>query len=258
MTNENPKVSENSMRALYSKKDILLEIGLEMAKEKAKLEQSELPKRYHEARLALFDRLLAKVKDMRFLGINPGHNWYYVVYADVYGAKVELIYGTADENVYRVQRVVFAEVKAKLISAEDYGTAYNYPGDTIRRWIRRGKLPSAIKQGRSWSISELALPKGRGYEFRTYEWDRAECNFEDEMAFLNAYDGISLEQLKDGDFFIIPRIRDHCGLFIDVLPLAVKPDQEGKRLNQREKEHFELKLIENPFVRVLTAKLETE
>lgn len=249
------KMNGKSMRFLYNKEEILMEIGRELELEEKEMESGDTPRRLHEARHDLFSKLLVKAKEMEFLELSPEGDWYYLVLADIYGAKVQLSYSCEEKNKLNIQGAIFAEVKAKFITADEYGAFYNYPGDTIRRWIRRGKLPSAQKLGRSWVISQIEIPKGRGYAFRTYEWDRAECIFEGDMAFLNAYDGISLEQLKDGRFFLIPRTREACGLFANVVPLSEDMNQTGFVATQREKEHFELKLIENPFVKVLTRKL---
>ena len=55
-------------------------------------------------------------------------------------------------------------VPSALLSVEEYAAVYNVSVTTVRQWIRRGKIRSAIKNGCEWSIPELAAVSGRGYQ----------------------------------------------------------------------------------------------
>lgn len=204
----------------------------------------------YNANLRLLDSLYNKVKAMEVLALDPNSDWFYVVLLESPGAKVELINAKYQENeILNYQKIIFAEIKARLLDCEEYGRQYGVNGGTVRQWIRRGKLPEAVKIGSGWRVSEISAPNGRSYEFRMYTWDRAEVVFEEEMSFLNEYDGVSLEQLKDGDFIIIPRKNAECGIIVNAEHYSKNPAQEGKRLTVKEKEAFELKLIEHPFIK---------
>lgn len=248
------------MKIFFNKKEILEGIKADIDARLAGLTTSKLPSSYNMANIRIMQELLAKVEDLEFLPLPKNCGWNYIVYADEYGAKVELMYGYNKDGKIKLQRICFAEVKARMLASEEYGKDYNASAGLIRQWIRRGKLPNAQKYGALWRISELAVPEGRGYKFRIYTWNRAECVFENELAFLNTYDAVSLEQCKDGRFAIIPRTNHACGMLVNAYPLSEKPQQEAIFMTQKEKEALELKLIEHPFTKHQTcsAFLEVE
>lgn len=252
MTQEKP---EKQMQSCFNKKEILAEIQKKIDERYELLKISMDPAAHSMTKIRIFEELLAKVDKMLFLPLKSNDFWSYVVYADEYGAKVELICGYYTDTKIRLQRTVFAEVKARMLDSETYGLIHGIGAGTVRQWIRRGKLPNAMKVGSVWLISELALPKGRGYDFRVYVWDRAECYFEEDLAWLNNYDGVSLEQRQPDEFVIIPRTKHECGELVDVFPQSQQPELEGIVMDQKRKESFELKLIENPFVKHRTFAL---
>lgn len=252
MTQEKP---EKQAQGCFNKQEILAEIQRQIDERYAQLDTSRFPSAYNMAKIRILKELLAKSEKMLFLTLKPNEIWAYVVYADEYGAKVELICGYYTDTSITIQRTVFAEIKARMLDSEAYGHIYKVGAGSVRQWIRRGKLPNAMKVGSVWLISELALPKGRGYDFRVYVWDRAECYFEEDLAWLNNYDGVSLEQRQPDEFVIIPRTKHECGELVDVFPQSQQPELEGIVMDQKRKESFELKLIENPFVKHRTFAL---
>ena len=56
----------------------------------------------------------------------------------------------------------------KLLTVDDYATRNKTGQVTVRQWIRRGKLRSAIKIGGEWRIPEISDPPTRGYTPVTY------------------------------------------------------------------------------------------
>lgn len=249
------KKTEKQMKNCFNKEEILAEIQREIDERYEQLKISMDPAAPSMTKIRIYEELSAKVDKMLFLPLHLNDLWSYVVYADEYGAKVELICGYYTDTKLILQRTVFAEVKARMLDSETYGLLHNIGAGTVRQWIRRGKLPNAMKVGTVWLISELALPKGRGYDFRVYVWDRAECYFDEDLAWLNNYDGVSLEQRQPDEFVIIPRTKHECGELVDVFPQSQQPELEGIVMDQKRKESFELKLIENPFVKHRTFAL---
>lgn len=61
-------------------------------------------------------------------------------------------------------------VHAILLSAEEFASQHHVAAPTIRVWIRRGKIRSAVKVGNTWKIPELASPISRSYESASYQW----------------------------------------------------------------------------------------
>ena len=53
------------------------------------------------------------------------------------------------------------DVKSKLLTVEEYGERYGVGPGTVRQWIRRGKIRSAMKAGKEWRIPELVEMKQR-------------------------------------------------------------------------------------------------
>lgn len=62
-------------------------------------------------------------------------------------------------------------VHAVLLSAEEFAVLHHVAAPTIRVWIRRGKIRSAVKVGNTWKIPELASPICRSYESASYKWE---------------------------------------------------------------------------------------
>lgn len=56
----------------------------------------------------------------------------------------------------------------KLLTVDEYATRNKTGQVTVRQWIRRGKLRSAIKIGGEWRIPEISDPPTRGYTPVTY------------------------------------------------------------------------------------------
>lgn len=61
-------------------------------------------------------------------------------------------------------------VRAALLSTEEFAALHHVAGPTIRVWIRRGKIRSAVKVGNTWKIPELASPICHSYESVSYQW----------------------------------------------------------------------------------------
>lgn len=78
-------------------------------------------------------------------------------------------------------------VKSKRLTVEEYAKIYGVEQGTVRQWIRRGKIRSAMKYGNEWRIPELVEPPRRGYFFGQYQWTEPLSDLPDEYAFLANY-----------------------------------------------------------------------
>ncbi len=139
-------------------------------------------------------------------------------------------------------------VRAKLLTVEQYAQAYDVTTTTVRQWIRRGKIRSAIKQGSEWRIPELAEIMERGYSDGHYERMEYLTDLPEEYAFLNDYQYVDINQNKeDRNLYDV--------LFSMKFDAMEYPESEWNqffksvRMDRKEREKFELYLISSPFVR---------
>lgn len=247
------------MYSNFNKEDLIDSMQEEIAKIEAEAKVGKRPSFYYAAKLQLVKDMLAKLEKSAVLELEMDSEWSYIYQLDVYGLRIYLIYDSIDEEdniVY--QRSVFLEVKARPMTSEVYAELYGVDDTTVRQWIRRGKLPAVRKIGGEWRLTELMIPRGRGYDFRLYGWDRNGANFTGDLAFLQKYDGVSLEQLGTDRYFICPRYRNGQSVFINLHAKSEDAALEGIEMNQKEKQFFELKLLEHPDVHYETNRLEVK
>ena len=62
-------------------------------------------------------------------------------------------------------------VDSKLLTVEEYADRYRVETVTVRQWIRRGKIRTAIKYGNEWRIPELTELPTRGRSDALYFLD---------------------------------------------------------------------------------------
>lgn len=127
-------------------------------------------------------------------------------------------------------------IKADLLTVEQYAQAYGVTTTTVRQWIRRGKIRTAMKQGNEWRIPELAEVKDRGYQYIQYKWDEYLTGFPEEYSFINDYNLISIQQNSE-----------HKDMF-DVSFSGKGSEEKNVQMDKVEREKFELLLISNPFI----------
>ncbi len=93
--------------------------------------------------------------------------------------------------------------KSKLLSLEEYGLIYGVAGDTVRQWIRRGKIRSAVKLGSEWRIPELSDKPIRGYSAGHYRWSADITDPLEEIFDMNNFDNIHIMALEGADEWCI-------------------------------------------------------
>ena len=131
------------------------------------------------------------------------------------------------------QTFELVKVPSALLTVEEYATIYNVGVTTVRQWIRRGKIRSAIKNGREWSIPELAEVSGRGYQSGSYSWTCHLNDLPDEFAFLNEAQSVFICQNKENK---------------DLYDISVGIKQKV-HMSTADKERLELMLISHPLVK---------
>ena len=161
---------------LRTKEQLLKSIECQIEEFKEQAEKSTDNQVYYSCVARLLSQLEEKVKEATFP--NSLEDWWYYTYS-LYtdGIKLHLsrVEWSTDASTIRGNTELcfpLIEVPAKLLTSAEYAAAYGVQPVTVRQWIRRGKLRSAVKFGTEWGISELETPaKERGYTDAWYYWD---------------------------------------------------------------------------------------
>ena len=139
-------------------------------------------------------------------------------------------------------------VKARFLTVEQYAQAYDVTTTTVRQWIRRGKIHTAIKRGSEWRIPELAEAASRGYKYRQYEREEYLTDLPAEYAFFNDYDYVSFEQDDEHkDMFNVVFSKEYDANTVTDEE-EIRKTYKEMQMGRIEREKFELYLISNPFV----------
>ena len=95
----------------------------------------------------------------------------------------------------RDQRFTLIEVPAKLLTVSEFAQLHGILEVTVRLWIRRGKIRSAVKAGKEWRIPELAeLRKDRGYVPCRYNWSAELTDLPDKFRWINRFESALFAQ----------------------------------------------------------------
>ena len=101
-------------------------------------------------------------------------------------------------------RYVLLRIADDVLSVSEYAELYGVEVGTVRQWIRRGKIRTAIKLGNQWIIPKLTMPPSRGYQGAQYRWDPPLKDLPEEYSFLNEYKLATFRQDdKDRTKFIV-------------------------------------------------------
>ena len=236
---------------LRTKEDLLKDIdSLLEAIETESQNDTKHSKAYYTRYTALVSRFRAEVERRTFPDKMAGW-WAYSYDVQETGITLELIhYYTPDLNDEGYIDALCAEtrfdllhIKTKLLTVEQYAQAYEVTTTTVRQWIRRGKLRSAVKQGSEWRIPELAEVRDRGYQCVRYARAEFLSDVPEEYSFINDYDFIHIEQNKENKnlFTLSFDIRSDDSD-------EIKKHHKEMQVDTKEREKFELFLISNPFV----------
>ncbi|MBQ5564614.1 MAG: helix-turn-helix domain-containing protein [Clostridia bacterium] len=229
---------------MITKRDILTNIHFEKNIIKKKTEEgSTQSQAYYRIAYELLERLEVKVENTRIFDAPEGY-WAYSFEINSQGVILYLEYYNSvdfDENKnlsfsYIGETFPIITVKTRLLTVEEYARMYEVETVTVRQWIRRGKIRTAIKFGKEWRIPELTQVPSRGYRMGQYKWEESLSDLPLEYEFLNKYNLATLYQDdKDKNLY-------HVNFS--------KEGEESTYLtcNIREREKIEMILITNPLV----------
>lgn len=200
----------------------------------------------------LFKQFHTVIENTRFFDqLEPW--WCYEYEVNESGITLHLQYvdGVTFEDEDTLSSVTVGEdfelvkVSTRLLTVEEYAKIYDVSVGTVRQWIRRGKIRSAVKTGSEWRIPELTEITGRGYSTGYYHWSDTLVNLPEEYAFLEEYSSLFIEQSEaDKNQFSVT-----CY------------GKEGKHLEKimetKEREKFELYLISHPLIKASEEALGT-
>ena len=140
-------------------------------------------------------------------------------------------------------------IRAKLLTAEQYAQIYGVTTTTVRQWIRRGKIRTAMKVGSEWRIPELAEIMTRGYRWGRYYRKEVLTDLPEAYAFFNDYDFVMIGQNSDRkDLFDVTIGKKHDYLGWESEEEMIRQNYKDIQMDQKEREKFELYLISNPFI----------
>ena len=88
-------------------------------------------------------------------------------------------------------------IRARFLTAEQYAEKHKAANATVRVWVRRGKIRSAMKTEKGWMIPELASPITRGFTAASYRWDVPLEGMPRGFEWLHEPGGINIVQRKD-------------------------------------------------------------
>lgn len=137
------------------------------------------------------------------------------------------------------EEYTLAEVKCNYLTVAQYAVLYGVTTTTVRQWIRRGKLRTAVKKGRDWLIPALADKPRRGFESVTYHWKVLTGDIIESFPFLAEADCVYLFQ-DDEDKKI----------FYAIIGWPGAENRQKVALTSKEREQLEIMLIALPGVQV--------
>ena len=126
-------------------------------------------------------------------------------------------------------------VKAEMLTVEDFAKRNHVLPVTVRQWIRRGKLRTAVKNGAEWRIPELTEIPVRGYRGARYEWDTKLGGLPEAFSYINDYNSAEFSQDENDK---------------NLYHIDLSDGEKDMRINCNTKgrEQLELMLISNPLV----------
>lgn len=134
--------------------------------------------------------------------------------------------------------------RLKSFTVDEFATTYGVGQGTVRQWIRRGKIRTAIKRGNEWRIPVLTLPPERGYTSAQYIWHEELEGLPEEYSFLNEY--------KLATFFqdAVDKNTFHV-ILVSKKTTDCEDTSNNKELilDAKEREKLELVMIANPGIR---------
>lgn len=238
---------------MTSKKDVLERVDSEI---KAIKDGKLKDEGYSEILERLYGELYQEVEDSNLFDAPEGY-WHYVIERNSMGLRLKLVEeaGHVDEYLDYIldecgDGFILFEVPCKLLTIEQYADLYEVKAVTVRQWIRRGKIRTAVKRGKEWRIPELSsIPNmERGYTSAVYSWDDELDDIPEGYSYINEYDSVYIKQYEVA-LKVPGAIKlDMKRFILEFSNYATRASKEVVcDINEREK--FELYLISNSGVK---------
>ena len=182
-------------------------------------------------------------------------------------------------NSYDCQRwkeLTLLTTPAKMLTTGEFAKLQGVEDVTVRQWIRRGKIRSAVKYGNEWRISALTrLPKERSYVSCGVYWENPLPELPEKWSWLNSFRCLYLtrgerdrnrflvtlgkeppHQHWDMNLWLPPKKSDP--LVCKVLPKEKLDWKNRVILDSSEREALELYLIGCPEAKLVDPTLQIE
>ena len=174
-------------------------------------------------------------------------------------------YSVGSFDCWKDEQLTLLETSAKLLTVSEFADLHGIEVVTVRQWIRRGKIRSAVKAGKEWRIPELAeLHRDRHYDSCRYNWTEELTDLPEKFAFIRNFGSALFEQNQDSkNQYLItldPREnsenkywseeqRQHNRIAILGGNPHLQLDESGAVImSRKDREELELYMISNPLI----------
>ena len=238
---------------LTTKEDVLAWLAGEMQRV---TDQSKTDKKHSAAFYYAYTKLLTrfyKKIEETVLFKQLEDFWHYTIGVSSAGAVLSLCYlpnYKVDEEKRTItlygagQQLPIIQVRGRFLSVEEYASEYDVGAGTVRQWIRRGKIRTAIKVGKEWIIPELTELPGRGYQSALYSYNGALSDLPEEYEFLKGYTVVMINQDRE----------DRQKFTVAIA--AGGKDSVHMIMDAKEREKLELFLISHPDVHYIEGPMD--
>lgn len=239
------KICQSKTCKLYTKAEVKSEI--EECK-KFFIEKSSTDGRrtaaYYSTLIGLIDKFIDTL-DKSILMEHLEEDWGYRYNITYRGIELflehyyEMVIEESDDNSQKLystdQAYRLFGVDSKLLTVEEYADRYKVETVTVRQWIRRGKIRTAIKYGNEWRIPELTELPRRGWSDSSYVLDE-DIELEKKYEYLRNCQ--SLWIIQD----------DYNKKLYQIMLLGIDKEYKVMYFDVKEKEQLELYCISSPHI----------
>ena len=268
------EVEEFNKVSIRTIKRLLARILVARAEFAVEAESGE--KKHADAFYTVIDKLFERFYEVVRLTVlpEPLPDWWFYTF-EVRTSGIKLLLNHYDweaksEKEYECSRslsvIALREVPARLLTVGEYAEKFGVEQGTVRQWIRRAKIRSAVRYGREWLIPELAeVKRAQYYTPCEYYWSSELTDLPEEYDFLkhfcNLYftqDRYSRKQYKlslysEGEHWALFDSEDSIERRKQVLqqyPSLRLSEQAEVLLTGAKREKMEMYLIGNPLVQI--------
>ena len=195
---------------------------------------------YYNALSSLLDKVIVEIASRNIFDAPEGWSYSFEVTNRNAALYIQHIAGIQEEEEGNVvfdidERFRLINYPVGLLTVEQFASRSKIEAGTVRQWIRRGKLRSAIKIGGEWRIPEITDPPTRGFTPVRYYNNGHFFSLPREF-------GVSLNQHPH--IIDIYKAKDEKGYMVlfDHAPAIISQ----RLLTDAEREKLELMLIGNP------------